>query len=185
MALLPDRFKVVTATCCKAAGEIGTIYQAAGFDYVGQMLQGFRPLIYYAGRIISEGRRITRNGRHDRGGTRCSCSLHGHPLTRALDRPPSTLHEPATPSVGPSVRDAAKPDPDAEYEQRKIALSEAWRTNANAAPAPRVSPRPATYASLAAIEGARISSISSSSSLGIVVVIGRALAAGVKFTNRW
>jgi hypothetical protein len=54
MALLPDRFKVVTATCCKAAGEIGTIYQACGFDYVGQMCRGTRALIYYAGRIISE-----------------------------------------------------------------------------------------------------------------------------------
>jgi hypothetical protein len=54
MALLPDRFKVATATCCKAAGEIGTIYQACGFDFVGQMRQGARALIYYAGKIISE-----------------------------------------------------------------------------------------------------------------------------------
>jgi hypothetical protein len=54
MAMLPERFQVVTATCCKAAGEIGTIYQAAGFDYAGQMYRGTRALIYHAGKIISE-----------------------------------------------------------------------------------------------------------------------------------
>lgn len=37
MALLPARYEVVTATCDPAAGEIGTIYQAAGFYYVGSM----------------------------------------------------------------------------------------------------------------------------------------------------
>jgi hypothetical protein len=54
MALLPERFRVVTATCCKAAGEVGTIYQAAGFDYLGQMYRGTRALIHYAGKIMSE-----------------------------------------------------------------------------------------------------------------------------------
>jgi hypothetical protein len=54
MALLPDRFRVVTATCCAAAGEVGTIYQAAAFDYLGQMYHGTRALITYAGKIISE-----------------------------------------------------------------------------------------------------------------------------------
>jgi hypothetical protein len=54
MALLPGRFHVVTATCCAAAGEIGAIYQAAGFDYLGQMYRGTRALIHYAGKIISE-----------------------------------------------------------------------------------------------------------------------------------
>jgi hypothetical protein len=54
MALLPERFRVVTDTCCKAAGEIGTIYQAAGFAYLGQMYRGSRALIHYAGKIISE-----------------------------------------------------------------------------------------------------------------------------------
>jgi hypothetical protein len=54
MRLLPERFRVVTATCCAAAGEIGTVYQAAGFDYVGQMYGGTRAVIHYAGRIISE-----------------------------------------------------------------------------------------------------------------------------------
>lgn len=37
MALLPSKYEVVTATCDPAAGEIGTIYQAAGFYYVGSM----------------------------------------------------------------------------------------------------------------------------------------------------
>jgi hypothetical protein len=54
MALLPERYKVVTATCCAAAGEVGTVYQAAGFDFVGQMKRGTRALIHYAGKIISE-----------------------------------------------------------------------------------------------------------------------------------
>ena len=34
MDLLPERFEVVTATVDANAGEVGTIYQAAGFDYV-------------------------------------------------------------------------------------------------------------------------------------------------------
>lgn len=37
MKMLPERFKVVTATVDDLAGEIGTIYQACGFDYVGSM----------------------------------------------------------------------------------------------------------------------------------------------------
>jgi hypothetical protein len=37
MKLLPEKFKVVTATVDALAGEIGTIYQACGFDYVGVM----------------------------------------------------------------------------------------------------------------------------------------------------
>jgi hypothetical protein len=54
MALLPERYRVITATCDATAGEVGTIYQAAGFDYVGQMYEGTRALIYHAGKIISE-----------------------------------------------------------------------------------------------------------------------------------
>jgi hypothetical protein len=54
MALLPERFRVVTATCCSVADEIGTIYQACGFDHVGQMYRGTRALIFHAGPIISE-----------------------------------------------------------------------------------------------------------------------------------
>jgi hypothetical protein len=53
--LLPERYRVVTATCDGLAGEVGTIYQAAGFDYVGQMYDGGpRALIYYAGKVVSE-----------------------------------------------------------------------------------------------------------------------------------
>jgi len=37
MDLLPEKYAVVTATVDDMAGEIGTIYQAAGFDYVGSM----------------------------------------------------------------------------------------------------------------------------------------------------
>jgi hypothetical protein len=37
MDMLPPRFEVVTATVDEAAGEIGTIYQACGFTYVGSM----------------------------------------------------------------------------------------------------------------------------------------------------
>jgi len=37
MDLLPKKYEVVTATTDHAAGEIGTIYQACGFSYVGSM----------------------------------------------------------------------------------------------------------------------------------------------------
>ena len=37
MDLLPRQYEVITATTDPAAGEIGTIYQACGFDYVGSM----------------------------------------------------------------------------------------------------------------------------------------------------
>jgi hypothetical protein len=37
MELLPEKYQVVTATTDEAAGEIGTIYQACGFYYVGSM----------------------------------------------------------------------------------------------------------------------------------------------------
>ena len=40
MDLLPSRYEVVTATCDAQAGEIGTVYQAAGFVFVGQMSKG-------------------------------------------------------------------------------------------------------------------------------------------------
>ena len=40
MKLLPPRFEVVTCTTDEAAGEIGTIYQACGFHYVGSMREG-------------------------------------------------------------------------------------------------------------------------------------------------
>jgi hypothetical protein len=37
MRLLPSRYEVVTATVDANAGEVGTIYQAAGFDYTGPL----------------------------------------------------------------------------------------------------------------------------------------------------
>ena len=35
--LLPEKYKVITATVDELAGEIGTIYQACNFDYIGSM----------------------------------------------------------------------------------------------------------------------------------------------------
>lgn len=37
MRLLPPQYEVITATVDPLAGEVGTIYQACGFNYVGQM----------------------------------------------------------------------------------------------------------------------------------------------------
>jgi hypothetical protein len=65
--LLPERYRVITATCDAIAGELGTIYQACGFDYVGTMCSGRRALIYHQGRIVSERharRRFGTSGRH-------------------------------------------------------------------------------------------------------------------------
>jgi len=54
MDLLPQRYNVVTATVDRTAGEIGTIYQACGFDFVGTMRKGGRALIGVNGKHISE-----------------------------------------------------------------------------------------------------------------------------------
>jgi hypothetical protein len=54
MKLLPARYRVVTATSDPTAGEIGTVYQACGFDHVGQMHPGTRALIIHEGRVVSE-----------------------------------------------------------------------------------------------------------------------------------
>jgi hypothetical protein len=54
MDLLPERYRVVTATVDALAGEVGTIYQACGFDYVGTMCQGGRVLVRVNGRHLSE-----------------------------------------------------------------------------------------------------------------------------------
>jgi len=56
MRLLPARYQVITATVDPAAGEIGTIYQAAGFDYVGTMASGGDRLRIsdHSGRVISD-----------------------------------------------------------------------------------------------------------------------------------
>jgi hypothetical protein len=54
MDLLPERYKVVTATVDAAADEIGVVYQAAGFDYVGIMRNGGRSLTRINGKAVSE-----------------------------------------------------------------------------------------------------------------------------------
>jgi hypothetical protein len=56
MDLLPQKYAVVTATVDADAGEIGTIYQTAGFDFVGVMRQGRRASIRLNGRHLSERR---------------------------------------------------------------------------------------------------------------------------------
>lgn len=53
MRLLPARYKVVTATADFALGEVGTVYQAAGFHYVGQMHQRDRLLVSYRGKRMA------------------------------------------------------------------------------------------------------------------------------------
>jgi hypothetical protein len=67
MDLLPAHYKVVTATVDRAVGEIGTIYQACGFDFVGTMRGGGRALIQLNGKHISErqaGRLVGTRGAH-------------------------------------------------------------------------------------------------------------------------
>jgi hypothetical protein len=54
MDLLPEHFKVITATVDRAVGEIGAIYQACGFDFVGVMRAGGRSLVRLNGKIMSE-----------------------------------------------------------------------------------------------------------------------------------
>ena len=54
MDLLPERYKVITATVDAGAGEVGTIYQAAGFHFVGVMRQGGRAPVAINGKPISE-----------------------------------------------------------------------------------------------------------------------------------
>ena len=57
MKMLPGKYGVVTATCDAEAGEIGTIYQACGFDFVGQMSTGGKRTSF-----LSDGK--LRSGRH-------------------------------------------------------------------------------------------------------------------------
>jgi len=54
MRLLPLKYKVVTATVDAALGEIGVIYQACGFHYVGLMTRGGRAAISINGQPVSE-----------------------------------------------------------------------------------------------------------------------------------
>ena len=52
--LLPARFQIVTATVDGTLGEVGTVYQAANFDYLGVMRNGGRALVRIGGTAISE-----------------------------------------------------------------------------------------------------------------------------------
>jgi hypothetical protein len=45
---------VITATVDDRCGEIGAVYQAAGFHFVGVMRQGGRALVSINGKLISE-----------------------------------------------------------------------------------------------------------------------------------
>ena len=54
MDLLPARYTAVTATVDRLVGEVGTIYQACGFDYVGVMRAGGRALVRANGKHVSE-----------------------------------------------------------------------------------------------------------------------------------
>jgi hypothetical protein len=54
MDLLPARYEVVTASVDGLAGEVGTVYQAAGFLYVGVMRPGSRALVRINGKHVSE-----------------------------------------------------------------------------------------------------------------------------------
>jgi|TARA_Y100000310_G_C20662701_1_gene805661 hypothetical protein len=61
MRLLPGKYEVVTATVDAEAGEVGTIYQACGFFYVGQMAknnarQPRKALMLPGGQIVPERR---------------------------------------------------------------------------------------------------------------------------------
>jgi hypothetical protein len=62
MDLLPERFQVITATVDLMAGEIGVIYQSAGFDYVGVMHPGTRLMAQVDGKLLSERTIVHRYG---------------------------------------------------------------------------------------------------------------------------
>ena len=74
MELLPERYKVITATTDHEAGEIGTIYQACGFAYVGAMAKdnAKQPRKCL---VLSDGRRITeRQARQQYGSIKNACA---------------------------------------------------------------------------------------------------------------
>lgn len=66
MKMLPEKYKVVTCTVDETAGEVGTIYQACGFDYVGVMSKGGNR----ASIITPDGKRISDRTAKDLYGTR-------------------------------------------------------------------------------------------------------------------
>lgn len=73
--LLPEHYKIVTATTDFEAGEIGTIYQACGFDYVGAMAErnAKQPRKCL---LLSNGDRITeRQARQQHGSIKNACAV--------------------------------------------------------------------------------------------------------------
>ena len=118
MRLLPERYAVVTATVDAMAGEIGTIYQAAGFDYVGVMHPGRRALIKVSGRTISERRAGLIAGTQ---GRRALAALGFVPPLCPVGRdlPVSRI---AHRAQGPAARDCA-PDPALSSEDRRQSMA--------------------------------------------------------------
>lgn len=58
MKMLPEKYRVITAMVDRRAGEIGTIYQSCGFDYVGAMraesgLAPRQPNVVIDGKIVA------------------------------------------------------------------------------------------------------------------------------------
>ena len=62
MKLLPSQYKIVTATVDEHAGEIGTIYQACNFTYIGSMRDN-NPKV--------------NSRKNDRFGVKVKCKLYG------------------------------------------------------------------------------------------------------------
>lgn len=55
ISMLPTRYEIITATADSDAGEIGTVYQACGFVYVGAMRKvGSRKFYMVGGKRVSE-----------------------------------------------------------------------------------------------------------------------------------
>jgi len=54
MRMLPARYRVITAMADALAGEVGVVFQAANFCFVGVMTSGGRALVSINGRHISE-----------------------------------------------------------------------------------------------------------------------------------
>jgi hypothetical protein len=73
MRMLPAKYKVVTCTVDAQAGEIGTIYQACGFDYVGIMSKGGNR----ASIITPDGKHISSRAAYILYGTRSIKKLRG------------------------------------------------------------------------------------------------------------
>jgi hypothetical protein len=61
MKLLPQRYKVITATVDAEAGEVGTIYQASNFDYVGLMSPGGQRVSFQRNGKLVSGRQAQRD----------------------------------------------------------------------------------------------------------------------------